>query len=362
MAYTTVDDPTQFFNTILWTGAGDSSARSFTGVGFQPDWVWYKCRTDTYNHNLVDSVRGAGADKELVSNSNVVEGGGDSSTHGYLSSFDSDGFSSANGSSNNLEFNQNGESFVAWNWKAGTSFTNDASATSVGSIDSAGSINTTAGFSIISYTGTGSAGTVAHGLGVVPAMIIVKPRDTADNWRVYHKGMDSSAPEDYHMRLNSTDARDNDAGFWNDTAPTSSVFTIGTNQGVSKSSDNFISYCFAEKQGYSKFGSYQGNGNADGTFVYTGFKPAFVLLKQTNSTNYWNIYDNKRDVDNAVGKRLHPNTSDAETSNTDMDFTAQGFKLRNSGANQNGSGSTYIYMAFAESPFTNSNGVPNNAR
>ena len=270
MAYTTIDDPTQHFNTIVWTGAGDSSARSFTGVGFQPDWVWYKCRTDTYNNNFVDSVRGTGADKELCSNKTSAEGGGDSSTHGYLSSFDADGFSSANGSSNNLEFNQNGDTFVAWNWKAATSFSNDASATGVGTIDSTGKVNTTAGFSIISFTGTGSNATVAHGLGSKLDLYIVRNRDDVEDWIVYHSA-NTSAPETDYLVLNSTNATGDSSGVWNDTAPTSSVFSVGTANSTNGSSDNMIAYCFTEKKGYSKFGSYTGNGNADGTFIYTGF-------------------------------------------------------------------------------------------
>ena len=362
MAYTSIDDPTIYFNTILWTGSGNSSPRSFTGVGFQPDWVWYKCRSDTYNHNFVDVVRGTGLNSELCSNKTSIEGGGDSSTHGYLSSFDTDGFSSANGSSNNLEFNQSGDTFVAWNWKAGGS----ASSNSNGSITSSVSANTTVGFSIVSYTGTGSQATVGHGLGVAPSVLIHKKRTTsAEAWSVFHQSVGITK----RMILSSTEAETADASpqpDWNDVLPTSSVFTIGTSSRTN-ASENYICYAFAEKKGYSKFGSYTGNGNADGTFVYTGFKPAFLIVKRTDSAGYdWLMYDNKRQVSfNVIDDFLKPNLSDTETTgnaNQSLDFLSNGIKFRGNGASSNGSGATYIYMAFAESPFVNSKGVPNNSR
>ena len=359
MAYTTVDDPTQNFNTIVWTGAGDSSARSFTGVGFQPDWVWYMSRSETYNNNFVDSVRGVGADKELVANTSGPEGNGDSSTHGYLSSFDTDGFSSTNGSSNNLEFNQNSETFVAWNWKVGTSFSNDASATSVGTIDSSGKVDTPGAVSIVSWTGTGSAGTIKHGLSTTPKMIWVKRRDADDTWWTYNETIGNGA----YLALNSNAAKNTSgaSGLWNSTSPTSSVFSVGTNTGVNGSGGTYIAYCFADVKGYSKIGSYTGNGNADGQFIYTGFLPAWSIVKPVDVTQNWQIHDLKRLGYNVKNYNLSSNSTAAEAENDFMDIVSNGFKIRRADV-LNVSGDTYIYMAFAESPFTNSNGVPNNAR
>jgi len=357
MAYTTINKSTNHFNTITWTGAGNSAARSFTGVGFQPDWVWYKCRTDTYNNNLVDSVRGAGADKELVSNSNVVEGGGDSSTHGYLSSFDSDGFSSANGSSNNLEFNQSGDTFVAWNWKAN----GQGSSNTDGSINTTyTSVNTTAGFSISSFTGTGANATVGHGLGVAPKVIITKSLANAENWGFYHESLGNTK----QLNINTTSAVTGaSSAYYNNTSPTSTVFSVGTADATNDAA-NMIAYCFAEKTGYSKFGSFTGNGNADGPFVYTGFKPAFVLLKRTDSDNWWHIFDNKRDEFNLTDKVLYPNKNNAEATAILGDMLSNGFKLRQTDADVNGSSASYIYMAFAEEPLVANVGasIPATAR
>ena len=352
MAYTTIDDPTIYFNTIAYTGDG---SQDVTGVGFQqPDWVWVKARGNAYNHQIHDSVRGATAGM-LSSNSTDAE----NSTYQF-DSFDSDGFTTDSG--NVTGVNGNTHTQVAWNWKAGTSFSNDASATSVGTIDSTGSINTTAGISIISYTGTGSAGTIAHGLGAVPTMIIVKNRtDAGTDWYVYnvHNGNTHS------ILLNSTGAKvgaytDN----WNNTTPTSSVFTVGSSNSTGGSSgDNMIAYVFTDIKGYSKIGSYTGNGNADGPFVYTGFKPAWVLTKRTDSTDNWRIRDLKREPNNPLDAPLRPDLSNAENDgDNDVDIISNGFKIRDTGTGENASGGTYIFMAFAESSFVNSNGVPTNAR
>jgi len=345
MAYTTIDDPTIYFNTVTWTGDG-SSSRNITGVGFQPDWVWGKCRNTTVSHALYDSVRGGS--KLINSNATSAEG-----TNAALSAFVSDGFSVNSDS----YFNGNSNTYVAWNWKAGTSFSNDASATGVGTIDSTGSINTTAGFSIISYSGTGTAGTIAHGLGSTPKMIIVKVRNFATNWPVQHGSIASTKV----LYLDTTNSETTDSVF-NDTLPTSSVFSVKTANSINASGKTYIAYCFADVKGYSKFGKYTGNGNADGTFVYTGFLPAFVLLKRTDSDNWWHIFDNKRDAFNLTDTVLYPNKNNAESTIILGDMLSNGFKLRQTDADVNLSGSPYIYMAFAESPFTNSNGVPNNAR
>ena len=350
MAYTTIDNPELYFQTKLYTG--NASTQSITLDGsedMQPDWVWFKVRNNTDTHGVFDSVRGA--TKALIPDGNQAE----FTQSNGLTSFDSDGFTSGdanitNGSSRN---------YASWNWKAGGS----ASSNSDGSITTSVSANTTAGFSIVSWTGTGSATTVGHGLGAVPKWIIVKNRDTARNWNVYY------GDETDYLQLNDDGATIDNDNKWNDTAPTSSVFTVNTSSDTNKSGDAMIAYCFANIKGYSKLGSYTGNGNADGPFVYTGFKPAFVMIKRSSSTGNWYIADNKRDTFNVVSKALFPNANSAEgdlASNTPLDFTSNGFKLRNSDmtgdTNINISGSTYIYMAFAESPLVNSNGIPNNAR
>ena len=352
MAYTTIDDPGLYFNTVLYTSNSGSSPRTISGVGFQPDWVWIKNRTATASgsHILNDVVRGT--QKAIYANDTSAE----YSTSDGLSAFGSDGFTVGNGAI----INYNNDAYVAWNWKAGTSFSNDASATSVGTIDSAGSINTDAGFSIISYTGTGSAGTVAHGLGVAPKCYFTKNRDTADNWLVYHEDIGNTKG----AFLNVTNTPGTSSAYWNNTSPTSTVFSVGTEVPMNKSGDDIIAYCFAEKQGYSKFGKYTGNGNADGPFLYLGFKPAFFLVKNITNAGYdWELRDNKRDSYNPVGYRLEGNTSDAESSYyAEYDFVSNGIKIKQNGNNYNTSGASYIYIAFAESPFVNSNGIPNNAR
>ena len=229
-----------------------------------------------------------------------------------------------------------------------------------GSVQSVASANTTAGFSIVSYTGTGSATTVGHGLGSTPKIIFVKNRDAAQNWLIYSSALTGTS----YLRLNLSNAKGTVSAVWNNTDPTSSVFTVGTDGAVNASSQNLIAYCFAEKKGYSKFGSYTGNGNADGTFVYTGFRVSWIMSKRTDATDGWRIRDAKRDIDNPAQHRLLANTHDAEVvaSSQDTDFLSNGFKIRNSDSGYNTSGATYIYMAFAENPFVNSNGVPNNAR
>ena len=358
MAYTTIDDPGLFFNTVTWTG-NDNESRDITGVGFQPDWVWGRRRDDAAGHNLLDVVRGAGQDSELQSNGTGIEGAGAQDRFGYLSAFLSDGFRVQGGSEasgNKAYWNQNSATYVAWNWKAGGS----ASSNSNGSITSSVSANTTAGFSIVSYTGTGSNATVGHGLGSAPAWIIFKDRSASKDWFVYHQSISPATGQ----KLNSTANPSADSTYFQNTATTSSVFSIGNANTVNPSSNNMIAYCFAEKKGYSKFGSYTGNGNTDGAFVYTGFKPALIIMKRSDSSvNNWRIFDNKRSTSgsNVTDKALRPNTSDAEFS-SNIDFVSNGVKIRNTDGEANTSGGTYIFIAFAESPFVNSNGVPNNAR
>ena len=338
MAYSSIAKPTDHFNTILWTGNG-ADGRALTGVGFQPDWVWIKDRIDTESHCLTDAVRGA--TKSLRSNGTNAE----ATDTDALQSFNSDGFTVGNQGQVNKS---NGDTFVGWSWKAGNS---SGSSNSDGATASTVSANTTAGFSIVGWTGTGSATTVGHGLGATPQVVLLKNRSEVYGWQMYHESLGNGK----YVSLNSTDAEATSSQSWNDTSPTSSVFSVGASDSNNKSGNNIIAYCFAEKQGYSKFGSYTGNGNADGTFVYTGFKPAFVLMKKTSGgqARNWCILDNKREGFNPENDQLHPNTNGVESmgSGTTLDLLSNGFKLRVTDDDKNGSGDPYIFMAFAENPF-----------
>ena len=349
MAYTTIKKPSDYFNTKLYTGDG-SSSRSITGVNFQPDWTWVKSRNSAdYDHMVTDVVRGT--PKMLKTNSTAAEA---EYSAGGIGSFDSDGFTIAAGSSNNTNMNNNTTTYVGWNWKANGA----GSANTDGSISSTVSVNTTSGFSIVSYTGNATAGaTIGHGLGSVPKFAIFKRRNSSGNWQVYHHSIGNTDV----LKLNGTDAKLDDNTFLNDTSPSSSLITLGGGGLVNGNGDTHICYAFAEKQGYSKFGSYTGNGNADGTFVYTGFKPAFVINKRTDSTSGWDLFDNKRLGYNVANRLLAPNTSDQEATSDKLDILSNGFKMRTtSGGNY--SGASYIYMAFAEAPLVGSNNVPCTAR
>jgi len=343
MAYTTIDKPSDYFNTNLYTGNNTETSHT---VGFQPDWTWLKVRNADGSHYLFDSVRGV--TKYIQANSTAAEG----TDSNLIKSFDANGYTI--GTSNAV--NTTGETMVGWNWKAGGS----ASSNTDGSITSSVSANQDAGFSIVSYTGNATANaTVGHGLGVAPSMMIVKKRNGAFNWGIYHKSLTA-----HKLLAFTTGAPDDDASYWNDVEPTSSVFNLGSGALTNGSGSTMIAYCFAEKQGYSKFGSYTGNGNADGTFVYTGFKPAFVMVKQTNTARYWAMFDNKRDGLNPTNRPLFPNASDQESDSVNYyhDILSNGFKWRTNSNIMNVSGGTYIYMAFAENPFTTSTGVPATAR
>jgi len=338
MAYTTIDNPFKFFNTKLTTGTGSSQA--VTGVGFQPDWIWGKRRDSTGHNSLFDSVRGI--TKGLESNQTNVE----FTSTDYYSSFDSDGFTIAAGASG--AGNGSSQTAVQWCWLAGGS----ASSNGDGSITSSVSANTTAGFSIVSYTGTGANATVGHGLGVKPDMIINKTRDsTAQMWSVYH----SSRGATKHLGLDRTNAEDTGSAYYQDTEPTSSVFSVGSEAATNYSSAALIAYCFAGVKGYSKFGQYTGNGNADGSFVYTGFKPAWVMIKQSSASGEgWHIFDNKREGYNVDNDPLLANTNGAEGTSDMIDLLSNGFKLRTTSEAVNESSATYIYMALAENPFVTS--------
>ena len=351
MAYPAIDDPEAYFQVKTYTGDGSTPSITLDGdTDMQPDMVWIKNRDATDSHCLFDSVRTA--TEVLHGETSAVEAT-DADT---LTSFDSDGF--ALGA--DVKVNTDTEAYVAWCWKAGTSFSNDASATSIGSIDSSGSVSTDAGFSIVIWTETtANSQTIAHGLGTTPAMIITKLRDDSamdPAWYTFHQSLGTG--ERIMLDSNSGDIT---SGFFNGTLD-SSVFHVG--YGDSYDNKSAVAYCFADVQGYSKFGSYTGNGNADGTFVYTGFRPAWVMVKATSiSGKSWMMFDNKRIGYNQENYTMVANESDAEdTTAGRYDILSNGFKLRNSGSAQNGSGTTYIYAAFAEAPFVNSNGVPCNAR
>ena len=465
MAYSSITNPGDYFNTVLYTGNGGT--QSITGVGFQPDYVWLKERaSDAVDHKNVDSVRGA--TKKLESNTNEVEGTATTT----VTSFDSDGFSLGSSGATN----ENSDTYVSWNWLAGgtapavtyvvkvvsdsgnkyrfddfgtsavtlelqeggtytfdqsdssnathplrfytaadktggeyttgvtttgtpgssgaqTVITVAASAPTLyyqcsshsgmggqantnstfgssnfaGSYQSLVSVNTTAGFSIVTYSGTGSNATVGHGLGAIPEVMLVKERTgSANDWAVYHH-KNTSAPETDYLILNETNATADGNTVWNDTAPTSSVFSIGTGSTTNRSGSTYVAYCFVGKQGYSKFGGYTGNGNANGTFIYTGFKPAWVMVKVTNDGDNWHIIDNKRDPFNTMDSHLFANQNYVEVTDASyyFDMLSNGFKPRSTNNAFNASGKPYVYMAFAENPFVaNDSGtvVPSTAR
>ena len=352
MAYTTINDPTDYFNTVLYTGNGGTNA--ITGVGFQPDLVWLKERSSTSNHQLGDSVRGA--TKYIQPN---VEDG-ESTDSNRFSSFDSDGFTQ--GANNGV--NESGQTYVAWNWLA----SNTTASNTDGSITSTVSANTTSGFSIVSYTGTGTSGTdtFGHGLGVTPSMVIFKNRTDGSNakWTTYHKSLTNGANS--YLELNQANAESNlslSPPLFG--TPSSTTMGAGHFNSTNGDGDSIIAYCFAEKKGFSKFGSYTGNGSSDGSFVFCGFKPAFVLMKSSSNVVNWKMHDNKRDSFNdGSGASINANDNSSEDDNTayDIDFLSNGFKQRNNNSNMNSSGYTYIYMAFAENPFTTSTGTPTTAR
>jgi hypothetical protein len=343
MAYTDIDKSDDYFNTVLYTGNG--STQSITGVGFQPDLVWVKSRNDSFNHANWDIVRGTSnaLQTSTTSAEQTIEG---------VTSFDSDGFTLSTAAS----ANSNTKTFVSWNWLADNT---SGSSNTDGSITSTVSANTTSGFSIVSWTGTGTnPSTVGHGLGTAPSCIILRDRDNVSDWYVGHDGIGWTD----RLKLNTTASTASSVTLWNNTAPTSSLFTISS--ALNFNGSPTIAYCFAEKKGFSNFGSYTGNGSTDGTFVYTGFKPAWVMIKRTNSTTPWCMWDNKRNTFNVTQNYLYANGSDAEGSGAglDIDMLSNGFKLKSTSSFLNTSGDSFIYMVFAESPFTTSTGIPTTAR
>jgi hypothetical protein len=326
------------FDAVLYTGNG-STSRSVTGVGFQPDWVWVKNRSAAASHILVDAVRGV--NNVLISNTTSAE----QNLPAYITALNSNGFSIGTAAT---DLNANTNTYVAWNWYAGGSNASNNS----GSVTSTVRANTTAGISIVKFTTNSTTGTatIGHGLGVAPSLIIMKDMSYTYSWDVYVKAITNG--QNGRLILNATDAYSTTYAPFGSVAPTSSVFTF--NQGFyARSGDNIIAYCFAEVAGFSKFGSYTGNGSADGVFVYTGFRPRYVMIKRTDSTSNWSIYDTARDTYNdSSANLLWSNLGNAETALArDIDILSNGFKPRSTDTDSNASGGTYIFMAFAEAPF-----------
>ena len=346
MAYTTINKSSDHFNTVTYTGNGASN-RAVTS-GFATDFVWIKNRGTGDDNVLFNKTRGG--TKYIYAN--------DSSAETTYSSqdvtFESTGINVGSYSS----INQNGGSLVSHHWKANGSTVLNTDGSNASTV----SANSTAGFSIVAFTGTGANATVGHGLGSAPKMIMIKALSAGNNWGVYHAGIGATK----YLRLNATNAEATHSGYFQDTTPTSSVFSLGSDGNVNASGADMIAFCFSDKTGYSKFNSYTGNGNADGSFIYTGFKPEFVMVKATGSTGYWTIIDNKRTSsgNNPIDKWLYANVSDTElnASSYPADFLSNGFKIRHTGSYFNTSGETYIYMAFAEAPLVGSNNVPCTAR
>ena len=328
-AYTTIDDPEAYFQVELYTGDGSGQSPTFDGdTDMQPDLVWIKSRNSaSYNHMVFDSVRGA--TKYIKTDNSIAEG----TNANMLTAFGSDGFTVGS----DVDVNNNTTTYVAWCWKE----------------------SATAGFDIVSYTGNATNRTISHSLSAVPKMMVTKNREETDSWRVYHEGMGNTKV----MYLNITEASETLTTAWNSTTPTSSVFTVGTDNGTNRDGDGMIAYLFSEVQGFSKFGSYTGNGNASGTFVFCGFRPAYVLAKRTNSASGWVLFDNKREPFNLADTSIRADDGGAENeSNGALDLLSNGFKWITTDSGVNGSGDSYVFMAFAEAPFVNSNGVPCNAR
>jgi len=346
MAYTTIKKPTDYFRTKLYTGNGAVRSITFDESGnMQPDLIWLKSRTTTASWLSNDAVRGA--TKRLKLDMNSAE----STETGMITSFDTNGFSLGTTGTSNA----NGETFVAFNWKANGA----GSSNSDGSINSTVSANTVSGMSIVKFTGTGSAGTVGHGLGAVPKMIIIRNYDEGANWNVYHHKLPTGAAgQGSYLTLNDTSSYSDSSTMWNNTAPTSSVFSVGGVGDVNTNGSKSIAYCFADKTGYSKFDSWVSNNNANGTFVYTGFAPSFVMLKEYDGTNQWVMYDNKRPGYNQTSNALFANGTSVEATDLGVDLLSNGYKIR---ATNNQNSGNYIYMAFGQS-LVGSNNVPCSGR
>ena len=342
MAYTTIDDPGIYFNIITYTGNGDAT-RTISGAGFEPDFIINKNRSASGGnaHFVWDAVRGD--NKALQTNDTVIESDVTSDYgSGGMGSSASDGFNIVSGTSNSSNVNNSSDTFVAWCWKE----------------------SATAGFDMVGYTGTGSATTVSHSLSALPHRIIIKKRSAGGtDWLVFGDKVHTT-PHDKLIKLNQNGALGSslDSSWFNDTNPTSSVFSVGTQGDLNGSSATYIAYLFTSIQGFSKFGSYTGNNNANGTFVFLGFRPAYLMVKKTDGTDNWTILDKGRSPFNPVDDQLYADSNVAEADADVCDFVSNGVKFRGNGGSYNGNGNNYIYMAFAEAPLVNSEGVPCNAK
>ena len=344
MAYSTIDDPTLHFNTKLYTGTGSELA--ITGVGFQPDFTWIKERNGSTNHMLTDSVRGA---TKTLHAHNIDSESTDAQA---LKSFDSDGFTVGTDG----DVNTNTDTYVSWNWKSGGSASNNTDGNKTISL----SVNTTAGFSVGTYAGTGQDSTIGHGLGAVPDWLMIKNRSSGSRkWQLWHNGLTGT---NKYLAIDRSDAELTDTASWDNTAHSNTVWNTYGSGEANQNGENFVCYAWTSIQGFSKFGSYTGNANANGPFIYTGFKPAWIMTKQINGGSSWIVHDNKRDPINPIDEFFTVEEPDAVGDLDSFDLLSNGFKVRTSNGDRNSSGDIFAYWAFAESPLVNSEGIPNNAR
>ena len=355
MAYTVIDDAGANQNNVIYTG--DGSTQAITGVGFQPDFVWLKRRDTTGSNMWLDAVRTA--TKGITSNGTDTE---ETQATG-LTAFDADGFTLGG----QVSYNGSGGTFVGWNWKGGTTSGIDTTGSTI--TPTGYSFNAAAGFSVIEYAGNATSGAlVPHGLGAVHEMIIFKNLDSARDWSIYHHFADATyaakgSPEDDYLVLNTTAAKTNDTGMWNDTAPTSVNISLGNGNTTNESGDQIVAYSFKGVQGFSRFGWYYGSNtitNDNGQFVYCGFRPSWIMLKSSSSTSDWYIFDDKREGYNSDNNELLADTNAAGSTTNRVDFTSNGFKFLATGDPNDAV--NYVYAAFAQSPLVNSEGIPNNAR
>ena len=354
MAYTNIDDPSAHFQSAIYSGSNSLQAITNDGNSdLKPDFLWIKQRNGTENHMLVDSTRGV--TKYLLSDSTIAE----QTVTSRVETLDTDGFT-LNGASNPV--NALGGTYVGWQWKANGGTT---SSNTDGDLTSTVQFNSTAGFSIVTYTGKSPIEPlqVGHGMGEAPDVVLVKNRDGSRNWVMYHKDLTAPAANRYLMLDNAVYGELANSTIWGNVAPSSTIITTGENASVNQPSENFVAYCWKERQGFSKFGKYVGNGSTNGTFIYTGFKPAWIMCRRIDGGgNSWDMHDSARDPFNPSGRTFYANSDGAELTGNNVDLLSNGFKQRDTSANRNGSGNTYIFMAFAENPLVTSTGIPTTAR
>jgi len=344
-----IDRPTDYFRINLYSGNNNTQNIVWdeTDTNMKPDLLWIKSRTGNtvFEHVLGDIIRGN--QKYLVPNGNAAQ----VDNGNVINTFNTNGFSVGGAT----QVSEGGRTYVAWGWKA----SNTTASNTGGTINSTVSVNTTAGFSVVGYTGTGNAATVAHGLGVKPDMIFSKPYSTSGDWNIYHDSFSAQQ----RIKLNSTSGVSSNSSIFS-SLPTATLVSIGNGGDINGTNTSHVFYCFNSVEGYSKFGSYIGNANnnADAPFIYTGFKPAFFLVKNTGETSAWEMYDNRRLGFNPNNYQLRANATDAESATSDyVDFLSNGFKIRHQSSGINENGDTFIYMAFAKNPFvtsTDNNSIP----